>query len=62
LQEGLRKAVTIPLYVIGFILLGLVSGYFAFKVLSFSKTVDVPDLRGKTLIEANTLLTRRGSI
>ena len=60
MQEGLRKAVTIPLYVIGFILLGLVSGYFAFKVLSFSKTVDVPDLRGKTLIEANTLLTKKG--
>jgi len=60
LQEGLRKAVTIPLYVIGFIFLGLVSGYLAFKVLSFSKTVDVPDLRGTTLIEANTLLTKRG--
>jgi len=60
LQEGLRKAVTIPLYVIGFILLGLVSGYLAFKVLSFSKTVDVPDLRDKTLIEANTLLTKKG--
>lgn len=60
MQEGLRKAVTIPLYVIGFILLGLVSGYLAFKVLSFSKTVDVPDLRGKTLIEANTLLTKKG--
>ncbi|HXX54297.1 MAG TPA: PASTA domain-containing protein [Thermodesulfovibrionales bacterium] len=60
MQEGLRKAVTIPLYVIGFILLGLVSGYLAFKVLSFSKTVDVPDLRDKTLVEANTLLTKRG--
>ena len=60
MQEGLRKAVTIPLYVIGFILLGLVSGYLAFKALSFSKTVDVPDLRGKTLVEANTLLTKKG--
>lgn len=43
----------------GFILLGLVSGYLAFKALSFSKTVDVPDLRGKTLIEANGLLTKK---
>ncbi|HXX80595.1 MAG TPA: PASTA domain-containing protein, partial [Thermodesulfovibrionales bacterium] len=60
MQEGLRKAVTIPLYVIGFILLGLVSGYLAFKVLSFSRTVDMPDLRGKTLIEANALLTKNG--
>ena len=60
MQEGLRKALTIPLYVIGFILLGLVSGYLAFKVLSFSKTVDVPDLRDKTLIEANALLTKKG--
>lgn len=60
MQEGLRKAVTIPLYVIGFILLGLVSGYLAFKVLSFSKTVDVPELRDKSLIEANALLTKKG--
>jgi len=60
LQEGLRKLITIPLYVLGFVLMGLLSGYLAFKILSFSKTVEVPDLRGKTLVEANGLLIRQG--
>jgi beta-lactam-binding protein with PASTA domain len=60
LQEGLRKIFTVPLYVLGFVLMGLLSGYLAFKILSFSKTVEVPDLRGKTLFEANDLLNKRG--
>lgn len=59
MQEGLRKIITIPLYVLGFVLMGLASGYLAFKILSFSKTVEVPDLSGKTLVEANSLLTRQ---
>lgn len=40
--------------------MGLLSGYLAFKILSFSRTVEVPDLRGKTLFEANDLLTKKG--
>ncbi|HWR58085.1 MAG TPA: PASTA domain-containing protein [Thermodesulfovibrionales bacterium] len=56
----MKKALTIPLYIIGFILLGLFSGYMAFKLLSFSRTVEVPDLKGKTVVEANDLLTRKG--
>jgi serine/threonine-protein kinase len=60
LQEDLRKIITAPLYVLAFVLMGLLSGYLAFKILSFSKTVEVPDLRGKTLFEANDLLTKRG--
>jgi serine/threonine-protein kinase len=59
LQKGLRKIFTVPLYVLGFVLLGLFSGYLAFKILSFSKTVEVPDLRGKTLFEANDLLNKK---
>ncbi|GAB4405974.1 MAG: hypothetical protein OHK0032_00730 [Thermodesulfovibrionales bacterium] len=50
----------VPVYLLGFIILGLVSGYLAFKLLSFSRTVEVPDLRGKTLLEANSLLNKRG--
>jgi beta-lactam-binding protein with PASTA domain len=59
-QESLRKIITIPLYILGFALMGLLSGYLAFKIMSFSKTVEVPDLRGKTLFEANDLLNKKG--
>ncbi len=48
------------MYILGFVLMGLLSGYLAFKLLSFSKTVEVPDLKGKTLIEANALLSKEG--
>lgn len=60
MQEGLRKLITVPVYVLVFVLMGLLSGYLAFKILSFSKTVEVPDLRGKTLFEANDLLNKKG--
>jgi len=40
--------------------MGLLSGYLAFKILSFSKTVEVPDLRGKTLFESNDMLNKKG--
>ncbi len=59
MQEGLRKIIAVPLYVLGFVLMGLFSGYLAFKVLSFSKTVEVPDLRGKTMVEANAILIKQ---
>ncbi|MCL5024162.1 MAG: PASTA domain-containing protein [Nitrospirae bacterium] len=60
MQEDLRKLATIPLYILAFVIMGLVSGYLAFKILSFSKTVEVPDLRGQTLVEANTILSKEG--
>ena len=60
MQRGLKKIAIIPLYILGFILIGLLSGFLTFKILSFSKTVDVPDLKGRTLIEANVLLTQKG--
>jgi serine/threonine-protein kinase len=37
-------------------MLGLIFGYLTFKVLSFSRTVEVPDLYGKSLLEGNKLL------
>jgi serine/threonine-protein kinase len=43
-----------------FILLGLIFGYLTFKVLSFSRTVEVPDLYEKSPLESNKLLTRNG--
>ncbi|MGD0883595.1 MAG: PASTA domain-containing protein [Thermodesulfovibrionales bacterium] len=54
----MKKIFTVPLYLFGFILMGLLSGYLTFKIMSFSKTVDAPDLKGKTVIEATDLLTR----
>ena len=60
MQEDLRKIVAIPVYILAFVFMGLLSGYLAFKVLSFSRTVEVPDLRGKTLFEANDLLNKKG--
>ena len=60
MQEGLKRLITIPAYILAFLLMGLVSGYLAFKILSFSKTVEVPDLRGRTLFEANDLLNKKG--
>jgi beta-lactam-binding protein with PASTA domain len=56
----MKKTLSIPLYVLGFIVMGLLSGYAAFKIMSFSKTVEVPDLKGKTVIEANDLLSKKG--
>ena len=56
----MNKLIRVPLYTFAFILLGLIFGYLTFKVLSFSRTVEVPDLYGKTLLESNKLLTDKG--
>lgn len=50
----------LPVYLAGLILMGLVSGYLTFKILSFSRTVAVPELKNKTLVEANNLLGKSG--
>lgn len=60
MQKGIRKILLTPLYMLVFIVVGLLSGYLTFKVLSFSKTVEVPDLKGKNIIEANDILGKRG--
>ncbi len=60
IQREMSKLLKAPLYILFFILLGLIFGYLTFKVLSFSRTVEVPDLYGKNLVEANELLTEKG--
>ena len=60
IQREMSKLIRIPLYIFFFIVLGLFFGYLTFKILSFSRTVDVPDLYGKSLVEANALLTGKG--
>jgi serine/threonine-protein kinase len=56
----LHKFIRYPLYIFAFILLGLIFGYLTFKALSFSRTVDVPDLYGKSPLESNKLLSNKG--
>lgn len=60
MQREIGTFIKFPFYIIGFIILGLIFGYLTFKVLSFSRTVEVPVLTAKTLLEANKLLTDRG--
>jgi beta-lactam-binding protein with PASTA domain len=60
LNKKLNNLIKFPLYILAFILLGLVFGYLTFKVLSFSRTVEVPELYGKSPLEANKLLTKYG--
>ena len=43
-----------------FVVLGLTFGYLTFSILSFSRTVEVPDLYGKGLVESNKMLTKMG--
>lgn len=50
----------IPLFFALFLLLGLAFGYLTFKLLSFSRTVDVPPLSNMTLLEANEALNKVG--
>lgn len=60
MQKQIGNVLKFPFYIIGFIILGLIFGYLTFKVLSFSRTVEVPALNGKTLLEANKLLADKG--
>jgi serine/threonine-protein kinase len=48
------------LYIFSFVLIVVIFGYLTFKVLSFSRTVEVPNLTGKSPIEANKLLADKG--
>jgi serine/threonine-protein kinase len=56
MNREMRAVIRFPLYILAFIMLGLIFGYLTFKVLSFSRTVEVPDLYGKSLLEGNKLL------
>lgn len=56
MQTETRNLIKFPLYMLAFILLGLTFGYLTFKVLSFSRTVEVPDLYGKSPLESDKLL------
>ncbi|MBF0557455.1 MAG: PASTA domain-containing protein [Nitrospirae bacterium] len=56
----MRNLLKIPVYMAVLLLLGIVSGHFTFKLLSFSRTVVVPDLKGKDMMVANETLRNKG--
>lgn len=56
-MTGWMKA---PLYGILVILFGIISGYLTFTALTMSRTVEVPALIGKGMVEANDLLRNKG--
>lgn len=60
MQKTASKIVKIPLYIFAFTVAVLFFAYITFKLLSFSRTVDVPDLSGKSLVEVNELLSQKG--
>lgn len=55
----MHKLIRFSLYTFAFILLGLIFGYLTFRVLSYSRTVEMPNLYGKSLLESNKLLTSK---
>ena len=60
MQKQMSNFLKIPLFFAFFILLGLSFGFLTFKILSFSRTVEVPSLTNLTMLEANEALSRAG--
>lgn len=48
------------IYLFLFFIVVITTGYLTFTILSFSRTVEVPELKGLSLPEANSLLSKRG--
>jgi serine/threonine-protein kinase len=56
----MKNLIMAPVYIIVILAVGMISGHFTFQLLSFSRPVAVPDLRGKGIVEANDALRGRG--
>jgi beta-lactam-binding protein with PASTA domain len=56
----MNKLIKIPLYIGILFIVGMVAGHLTFKVLSLSNTVEVPDLKGKSVAEAVNVLQNKG--
>lgn len=59
MNREIRTVARYALPIFAFMMLGLLFGFLTFKVLSFSRTVEVPDLYGKSLLESNKILAGR---
>jgi hypothetical protein len=60
IQKEISNLMKVLFYILSFILLGLIFGFLTFKILSFSRTVEVPDLYGKSSVDASKLLREKG--
>ncbi|HMK55758.1 MAG TPA: PASTA domain-containing protein [Dissulfurispiraceae bacterium] len=56
----MNRFVKVPLYIGILFIVGMIAGHLTFKILSMSNTVEVPDLKGKSVAEAVNLLQRTG--
>jgi serine/threonine-protein kinase len=56
----MKNLIKIPVYIVVLLALGIVSGHLTFQLLSFSRTINVPDLRGKGMMDANDILRKNG--
>ncbi len=56
MSREIRTVARYAFSIFAFLMLGLIFGFLTFKVLSFSRTVEVPNLYGKNLLESNRLL------
>ena len=56
----MNKLIKIPLYIGILFIVGMIAGHLTFKLLSLSNTVDVPDLKNKSVAEAVNVLQNRG--
>jgi len=59
-MHTMSRWVKVPLYFFLVILFGIVSGYLTFTALTMSRTIEVPDLIGKGMVEGNDLLRSKG--
>jgi len=60
IQKEISNLMKVLFYMLSFILLGLIFGFLTFQILSFSRTVEVPDLYEKSSVEASKLLREKG--
>lgn len=56
-MKNLIKALV---YIVVILVIGIISGHFTFQLLTFGRTVSVPDIRGKGILEANNTLKDKG--
>jgi len=52
----MNRFVKVPLYIGILFIVGMVAGHLTFKILSLSNTVEVPNLKGKSVAEAVNVL------
>jgi beta-lactam-binding protein with PASTA domain len=56
----MKKLLKIPVYIAVLFIVGMLAGHLTFKILSMSNTIEVPDLKGKSVAEAVNILQNKG--